>query len=76
MYDEVLFTVAADKAERVDRVSMADLELEERKHLQEWIIANPEILGVGVKVITYHWTVIPIRRNMRVPATTFFALPV
>lgn len=52
MYDEVLFTVEADKAERVDRVSMADLGLEERKHLQEWIISHPEVLGAGVKVIT------------------------
>jgi hypothetical protein len=52
MYDELLFTVAADRAQIVDWVSMAALHFEERKHLQEWVVANPEILGVGVKVVT------------------------
>jgi hypothetical protein len=52
MYDEVLFTVRGDAASRVQRRSLDELDLEERKHLQEWVLANPEVLGPGVLVIT------------------------
>lgn len=47
MYDELLFTVNGDAASKVQRRSMEELELEERKHLQEWVLANPEVLGPG-----------------------------
>ncbi|TWE19282.1 hypothetical protein [Kitasatospora atroaurantiaca] len=52
MYDEVLLTIQGETATPVDRVSLPDLELQERAHLQEWLLANPEILGVGVEIIT------------------------
>ena len=52
MYDEVLFKVDADKAILVDRVELSDVELQERAHLQEWILAHPAILGPGVEIIT------------------------
>lgn len=52
MYDELLFTVNGEAASKVQRRSMEELELEERKHLQEWVLANPEVLGPGVLVIT------------------------
>lgn len=52
MYDETLFTIDADKATPLDRVDLSDLELQERAHLQEWILANPMVLGRGVEIIT------------------------
>lgn len=52
MYDEVLFSVTGDQARQVDRIDLAALDLEERKHLQEWILANPGVIGPGVEVIT------------------------
>lgn len=52
MYDEVLFSVSEETAQQVGRVDLADLNLQERKHLQEWVLANPAILGPGVEIIT------------------------
>ena len=52
MYDEMLLTVNADKAAPVDRVDLSDLDLREREHLQEWILANPAVLGPDVEIIT------------------------
>jgi hypothetical protein len=52
VYDEILFIVDADKATPVDRVDLSDLELRERAHLQEWILANPAVLGPGVEIVT------------------------
>lgn len=51
MFDEVLVTVDQAKAEVVDTARMANLDLEERKHLQEWILAHPQVLGANVEVI-------------------------
>ena len=52
MYDELLFTVEGDAALKVLRRSLEELDLEERKHLQEWVLKNPEVLGPGVLVVT------------------------
>ena len=52
MSDEVLFTVHGNAALKVQRRSLEELDLEERKHLQEWVLTNPEVLGPGVLVIT------------------------
>jgi hypothetical protein len=52
MYDEMLLTVDAGKAAPVDRVDLSSLQLREREHLQEWILANPAVLGPGVEIIT------------------------
>jgi RecB family endonuclease NucS len=51
VYDEVLFEVDANEATLVDRVELSDVELQERAHLQEWILAHPAILGPGVEII-------------------------
>jgi hypothetical protein len=51
VYDEMLLTVNADKATPVDRVDLSDLDLREREHLQEWILANPAVLGPNVEII-------------------------
>jgi hypothetical protein len=52
VYDEMLLIVDADKATPVDRIDLSDLELRERAHLQEWILANPAVLGPGVEIVT------------------------
>ena len=52
VYDEMLLTVNADKATPVDRVDLSDVDLREREHLQEWILANPAVLGPDVEIIT------------------------
>jgi hypothetical protein len=51
VFDELLFTVDEATANLVATSLMADLNLHERQHLQEWILAHPQILGVGVEVI-------------------------
>ncbi|MGB2756598.1 MAG: DUF4268 domain-containing protein [Acidimicrobiia bacterium] len=52
MPDELLFSVRAAKAERVDVISLAEAGLKERQDLQEWVTANPELLGPGVMIVT------------------------
>jgi hypothetical protein len=52
VYDEMLFTVEAGQATPVGRRDLASLEMQERAHLQEWILANPDVIGPGVKIIT------------------------
>ncbi len=52
MYDEVMFTVQGSKAAKVERVGLAELELQERAHLQEWVVAHPDVIGPGARIIT------------------------
>lgn len=52
VHDEILFSVDGANARRVSRRGLEDLGLEERRHLQEWVLANPDVLGVGTIVIT------------------------
>lgn len=52
MYDELLFSIEDNKAVKVERQSLPSLNLLERTHLQEWVLANPEILGPGTVVVT------------------------
>lgn len=52
MYDEVLFTVDRAKALRVERVGLDELDLQERAHLQEWVIAHPDVIGPGTQIVT------------------------
>jgi hypothetical protein len=54
---EVLLAVS-DAGDRADVVELTTLEaagLLERQHLQEWIVAHPEILGAGVKVVAVEY---------------------
>ena len=39
----------------VDMTTLGDAELLERRHLQEWIVAHPEILGPTVKIVTIEY---------------------
>lgn len=52
MHDEILFRVDGASAVKVRRRSLEELALEERKHLQEWILTNPEVLGPGTLIVT------------------------
>ena len=50
---EVLLAIseAGDVAEAVALTTLEAAGLLERQHLQEWVIAHPEVLGPGVKVV-------------------------
>jgi hypothetical protein len=57
--DEVVFAVAGSAATAAERISLADAGLREREHLQEWVIAHPEIIGPDVMIVTFefdHWS--------------------
>ncbi|WP_333767531.1 endonuclease NucS domain-containing protein [Streptomyces sp. IBSBF 2435] len=47
-----LFTVSGQKATPVTRTGLAAEGLEERRDLQEWVIAHPQVLGESVLVVT------------------------
>lgn len=47
-----LFTVDGQKATPISRTGLAAENLLERQHLQEWVIAHPQVLGESVLVIT------------------------
>jgi hypothetical protein len=53
--DEVVFAVAGSTANAADRISLADAGLREREHLQEWVIAHPEIIGPDVMIVTFEF---------------------
>jgi alkylated DNA nucleotide flippase Atl1 len=52
---ELVFSVDGPMADPARPISLADAGLRERRDLQEWVIAHPEILGSGVKVITFEF---------------------
>lgn len=55
MAEEQLYTVDGATATPAERVSLAEAGLLERQHLQEWVIAHPEILGEDVLIITFEF---------------------
>jgi alkylated DNA nucleotide flippase Atl1 len=55
MADEQLYTVEGATATPARRVSLTQAGLLERQHLQEWVIAHPEILGEDVLIITFEF---------------------
>ncbi len=55
MAEEQLYTVEGAKATPAERVSLTESGLLERQHLQEWVIAHPEILGEDVLIITFEF---------------------
>ncbi|MEU1797056.1 endonuclease NucS domain-containing protein [Streptomyces californicus] len=47
-----LFTVTGETTKPISRTGLAAESLLERQHLQEWVIAHPQVLGESVLVIT------------------------
>jgi hypothetical protein len=53
---EILVAVGdTGAAERVPEISLAEANLLERQHLQEWVVAHPQILGPDVLVIAVEY---------------------
>jgi hypothetical protein len=52
VFDEFLLAVEDGKATKVTASSLPKLGLMERQHLQEWVLSHPDLLGVGVAVVT------------------------
>lgn len=55
MSDEIVFEVSESKATRAQTISLEEAGLRERAHLQEWVVANPDVLGEGVMVVTIEY---------------------
>jgi hypothetical protein len=51
IYDDLLLTVTGTTATQVASTRLAPLGMHERSHLQEWILANPDVIGPGVKIV-------------------------
>ena len=52
MTGEMVFTVSGAVATAAQPIGLADAGLRERQHLQEWVIAHPQVLGEDVKIVT------------------------
>jgi hypothetical protein len=52
MADEHVFTVSGAAAAPASQITLAEAGFLERTHLQEWVIANPQMLGQDVMVVT------------------------
>lgn len=55
MANELLFTVDGAKAIPARRISLAEAGLLERQHLQQWVVDHPELIGDGVKIVTFEF---------------------
>jgi hypothetical protein len=53
MADEMLFTMSGSVATPARMVSLEEAGLGNRADLQEWLAANPEILGPAVKIVAF-----------------------
>src|SRR3954452_3830883 len=52
---ELVFTAHPGRADLARRITLAEAGLKERADLQEWIRAHPQILGRGVRIVTYEF---------------------
>jgi hypothetical protein len=55
----MVFTVNGATATAAQTIGLAEAGLLERQHLQEWVIAHPEMLGEGIKIVAFEfgrWT--------------------
>jgi len=50
--EELIFRVSAGTAEPLKGVGLAEIGYKERQHLQDWVEANPEIVGRGLLLVT------------------------
>ena len=59
MNGELVFTVKGATAIAATPIGLAQAGLRERQHLQEWVIAHPEVLGSSIKIVAFEfgsWT--------------------
>lgn len=55
MPSELIFTVRPDAASPARPISLEEAGFRERAHLQEWVRENPEIIGAGVRIVTFEY---------------------
>lgn len=55
MERELVFTVDSGVANAATPISFIEAGLREREHLQEWILAHPEILGTDLRIISFEF---------------------
>ena len=55
MQDEQLFTISGTVATAATPINLAEAGLREREHLQEWVLANPTILGDDIQIVTFEF---------------------
>lgn len=55
MSGPLLFAVAGRVATPVQRITLAEAGLHERRDLQEWVLAHPEILGDDLLIVTFEF---------------------
>lgn len=55
MADELVFTVSGAEVKPVTATTLLEIGLSERQHLQEWVLAHPEILGPDIRVVTFEF---------------------
>lgn len=55
MSDEIVFEVNESKAIRAEPITLEEAGLKERQHLQEWVVANPDVLGEGVMIVAIEY---------------------
>jgi hypothetical protein len=53
--EEHLYTVDGATATLAEQVSLSAAGLLERQHLQEWVVAHPEILGEDALIVTFEF---------------------
>jgi hypothetical protein len=55
MADELVFTVSGTQANPATAATLPEIGLSERQHLQEWVLAHPEILGPNIRIVTFEF---------------------
>ncbi|HEX9969887.1 MAG TPA: hypothetical protein VGB03_07080, partial [Acidimicrobiales bacterium] len=55
MAEEHVYLVAGPSLTAAERISLTEAALLERQHLQEWVLAHPEILGEEALVVTFEF---------------------
>ena len=56
MSGELVYRVNGTSAVTMKTSTLEAAGLKERQHLQEWVLANPEILGEDVLIVTSEFT--------------------
>jgi hypothetical protein len=55
MSGELVFTVTDGNAIPAQPVMFAEVGLREREHLQEWVLAHPQILGEELQIVSFEF---------------------